>query len=190
MTITQSIPTVSAAGFTEQVVNLMTGNTNFTQTGQWKCDQGALTDLDPVSTNFGDSTTTTTFKTTSMVGPTLPASAKPGDSWSQTYTVEITATAGTVTTQATENASESCTAIGMESVTVAAGAFNAMHVSCQINTSTLITADSQDVPMVTTAQSDRWYATNVGLVKSNDQGSIDQGKTNTSVTELTTYTIP
>jgi hypothetical protein len=78
----------------------------------------------------------------------------------------------------------------MESVTVAAGTFNAMHVSCQINTSTSITADTQTAPMVTTAQSDRWYAANVGLVKSKDQGSVDQGTTNSSVTELTAYSIP
>jgi hypothetical protein len=128
-----------------------------------------------------------------MVGPSLPASAKSGSSWSQTYKVLITSTvtssAGTATNITDENVSESCNVIGMESVTVAAGTFNALHVTCNTSTSAQITSTSQSVLSVYTDQADEWYAANVGLVKSNDQGTINNVATSPSVLELTAYKI-
>jgi hypothetical protein len=190
MTITVSMPAVRNAGFTEQTVFQITGIPDITHSGDWKCHQGALTNLDPLSSTFGNPTAKTTYQTTSMIGPSLPAHAKAGDSWKQTYTVGITSVAGTVTVQGSESVSESCTAIGMESVTVAAGTFNAMHVNCTTSTSTIINTKNQPIPIVTASQADKWYAANVGLVKSDDQGSVGQGKTNSSVLALTAYTIP
>jgi hypothetical protein len=190
MTIIVSMLAVRTAGFTEQTVFQITGIPDMTHSGDWKCDQGALTDLDPLNSTFGDPTAKTTYQTTSMVGPSLPAHAKAGDSWKQAYTVDITSVAGTITVLGRDSVSQSCTAIGMESVTVAAGTFNAMHVNCTTSTSTIINTQNQSVPIVTASQADKWYAANVGLVKSDDQGSVGQGKTNSSVLALTAYTIP
>ena len=187
ITITKTIPTVSAGGFTDQNVFLITGSDSVTQTGQWQCSQGALTDLTPLTSNFESTQATTTFKTTDLVGPSLPASAKTGNSWSQTYNVAVTSPAGSVTIQADETVSENCTTVGIESVTVAAGTFDAIHVSCQTSTSTTI---AQTDPIVITSQGDKWYASNVGLVKSSDTGNVQAGKLSTSVLELTAYTIP
>ena len=187
MTIAQSIPSVSAGGFTKQVVYQMTGVDDTTQTGQWKCDRGALTDINPLSSDYGYPNPKTTYQITSMVGPSLPASAKPGDSWSQTYTVLTTSTAGSAPSQGSENVSESCNVIGTESVNVTAGTFDAMHITCKTSTSTVIDSTSQSAPSLYTSQTDDWYAANIGLVKTNDQFSINQGKTNSSVLELTAY---
>lgn len=190
MTITHTIPTVSAAGFTDQDVFNAAGADSVTQTGEWQCSQGALTDLTPWSASSEGSDVKNTFKATAMVGPTLPAAAAAGNSWKQTYAVAVTSTENSVTVQVNENVSENCNIIGMESVTVTAGTFNATHIKCQTSISTTMTTQGQSAPIVTNFQEDKWYASHVGLVKEDDQSNVGQNTASSSVLELTAYSIP
>jgi hypothetical protein len=131
-----------------------------------------------------------TYQATAMDGPTLPAAATAGNSWKQTYSVAVPSTGQNITDQVNENVSETCTIIGIESVTVTAGTFNATHFKCQTSTSTTLAKQSQSAPTVTYFQDDKWYASNVGLVKDDGQSNIGLATVSSSTLELTAYSIP
>lgn len=183
-TYVHSIVSIEADSFTEQDVF----GTGITRTGYWKCDNGALTMLDPTSGATGTVTSekvTANFSTTSASGITLPASLNPGDTWEQAITLEGTEDIGGNQIPAKNEFSNSCKAIGVESVTVAAGTFDAMRVDCQ--TDMKITITMLDTPVTTplTFTTSSWFAENVGLVKETKTGQgVD------SNIELTSYNIP
>ena len=125
------------------------------------------------------------FQTTALEGVTMPASLNPGDSWSQSLTLEGTQTVNSETLPVSNHVTQACTAVGVESVTVPAGTFDAMRVDCQVNMN--ITIDISGSPFTTpiTLNNTNWYALKVGLVKTVSTGSgLD------STTELTSYSIP
>ncbi len=190
MTINHSIQTVSTGGFTDQDSFTLATGTTVTESGQWKCDKGILTDLTPLNSSYGLAMTKTTYTLSNETGPTFPATFKAGASWSQTYSVDITASAGGVTVTETQKVSQDCNEVGMESVTVKAGTFNAMHVTCKTISTTSIQTQGQSVPVTSNSQSDKYYAPHVGFVKEVDQGSVGGGKVNTDELDLTAYTIP
>ncbi len=183
-TYIHSILSVEANGFTEQDVF----GSGVTRQGQWECDNGNLVALNPSgggSASVTSEGTSADFKTTALEGVTMPASLNPGDSWSQSLTLEGTQTVNSDTFPVSNQVNQACTAAGVESVTVPAGTFDAMRVDCQVNMN--ITIDIAGSPFTTpiALTNTNWYAIKVGLVKTVTTGSgLD------STVELTSYLIP
>ena len=183
-TFVHSIVSIEADSFTEQDVF----GTGITRTGYWSCDDGALTMLDPRSDTTGTvaiDKVTADFKTTSASGITLPATLNPDDEWEQAITLEGTEDIGGNQIPAKNEFSNSCKAIGAESVTVPAGTFDAMRVDCQTTMNITITMANTPVTTALTFSTSSWFVENIGLVKESKTGdSVD------SVIELTSYNIP
>jgi hypothetical protein len=182
---TRSITKVDTDGFLDQDVF----TSGITRTGEWKCNAGALIALNPNGGSTAavqSSTVDSTFKTTAMDGVTLPASINAGDSWTQNFTIEGTETIKGMAVATKNRTAYSCTAGGSESITVAAGTFNAVRMECQTNIVITITMNGTGIPTNVNTTSTMWYATGVGMVKSDN---IVNGSGNTTL-ELTAYHIP
>ena len=183
-TFTRSIISVESTGFTDQDVF----GTGVTRQGQWACDNGALTALDPTSGNTASVNTenvTVDFQTTAASGVTLPAALNPGDTWTQTITLEGTEEINGLQIPASNEFSNACTVAGPESVTVAAGAFDTVRVDCTTNMNITLTMNGVPISQPITFTATSWYALNVGLIKTVSSGSgLD------STIELTSYSIP
>lgn len=183
-TFTHSILSVDDTGFTEQDVFAI----GVTRQGKWTCDNGNLTALNPPS---GNSNTIqaegvqVNLETKEITGITIPASINAGDTWSQTLTLEGTQSINGQEFPARNELTSNCTAIGVESVTVQAGTFDAMKVECQTTMNLTLTMGGNDISTPLNLTGTNWYAEGVGLVKTLTAGSgLD------STTELVTYNIP
>lgn len=188
-TFTRSISTLTPEGFTDQ--DIFASGT--IRTGQWTCDSGALTALDPGSVTGTDNSANiqTTglfaeFQTTSMDGVTLPAVVTSGTSWAQNVTLEGTQNIAGQDVYSKSTSTYNCTATGNESVTVPAGTFTAMRVECQTNITITVTMAGVEIPTNITFNSTIWYAPGVGMVKTD---SLLSDGTSSS-TLLTDYNIP
>jgi hypothetical protein len=184
-TFTHSIKDVRADGFTDQDVFA----SGVTRTGEWKCQDGALIALSPLTGPSGAVTAnnlTANYTTTDMSGVTLPAHVKAGDTWTQGFNIEGTQSVGGQDVAAKGKVNFNCTAGATESTTVAAGAFNAQRVDCKINLDISVSLGGLQVPTSFAGDTTLWYAPGVGLVKMD--GSIPNiGSTSI---ELTAYNIP
>lgn len=183
-TYVHSILSSDGSGFTEQDVF----GTGVTRQGKWNCENGNLIALNP---SGGGSASVTTegvsvdFQTTAIDGVTLPASINPGDSWSQSLTLEGTQTINGETFPASNQVTQNCTAIGNESVTVPAGTFDAMRMDCQVTMNITLNMVGSPLSNTISLTNSSWYAINVGMVKTVSTGSgLD------STVELTSYSIP
>jgi hypothetical protein len=182
-TFTRSIQAVDSGGFTDQ--DVFSGGT--TRTGKWNCAAGALTNLDPV----GDTTAnvqfnghSSDFQTTALNGVTLPAHVAAGDTWNQTLSLHGSVSVNGVSAESTSDTTIACTAAGTENVSVPAGSFDAMKVTCQDQITITVTTAGISVPTALSFTTDSWYAPGVGWVKSVSSGS----SVNTTIV-LTSYTL-
>lgn len=186
-TFTRTIPAITADGFTDQDV-FASGTT---RTGQWTCDSGDLTALDPGSgpadtANVQAGSLDSSFQTTAMDGVTLPAEINSGTAWTQNFTIEGDQDLNGQVIPSKNETSYSCTAVGEESVTVPAGTFTAMRVECLTNITITITMAGMEIPTELNFSSTTWYAPGVGNVKSDS--ILSDGSH--AITELTAYNIP
>jgi hypothetical protein len=184
-TFTHSIKDVTADGFTDQDVFA----SGVTRTGEWKCQNGALIALSPLTGPSGAVTAnnlTANFTTTAMSGVTLPANVKSGDTWTQDFNIEGTQSVGGQDVAAKGKVAFECTAGATEPTAVAAGAFDSQRVDCKINLDVAVSLGGLQVPTSFAGNATMWYAPGVGLVKMD--GSIPNIGT-TSI-ELTAYNIP
>ena len=182
-TFTRSIVSVEANGFTDQDVF----GTGITRQGKWTCDSGNLTALNPSgnSASVNSENVIADFQTTSSSGITLPASIGSGDTWSQATTIEGTEHISNQDIPAKNEFSNSCTAAGVESVTVTAGTFDAMRFDCQTTTNITVTVLGSPIQTSLSFTATSWYAENIGLIKTVTSGSgLD------STIELLSYTVP
>ena len=183
-TYVHTILAVEADSFTEQDIF----ESGVTRQGKWKCENGNLIALNPSgggSASVNADGNAVDFQTTALEGVTLPASLNPGDSWSQSLTLEGTQTINGESFPVSNQVTQACNAVGVESVTVPAGTFDAMRVDCKIDMN--ITMDISGSPFTTpiALNNTNWYALKVGLVKTVSTGSgLD------STIELTSYLIP
>lgn len=183
-TLTRKITSVSSTGFED----LDTFGNGTTRTGKWNCDNGALIALDPAagtSANVQVNSASADFTTTSMSGVTLPAAVNAGDTWSQSTTLEGTMTVNGKQAQAKNEFTSSCTANGSENVSVPAGNFNAMKVTCQVDMTITVTVSGATVPTTLNFTTVSWYAPGAGMVQ-----SIGTGEGFDTTTVLTGYTVP
>jgi hypothetical protein len=113
------------------------------------------------------------WEVTSFDGITLPTDIQPGDTWTQSEEISISGTGAT-----TYNIDLDFTAVGMESVTVTAGTFNAMRIDV------IMVGATPQVSMTFTFSV--WYAPGVGQVQLIGQNDIGQIWS----LELVSYSIP
>ena len=179
-----TIKTVSADGFVEEGVFPA-----LTRTSNWKCTPTGLALLSPgggVTGSVSTSSLNIDFTTTDYSGVTLPKIISAGDTWTQTLTLhgESTLTDGT-SIIADGTLATSFTAVGMESVTVPAGTFNAMRIDVVTVFTIETTVSGTTVPVTLNITGSAWYAPGIGMVKT---VSTTEGIASTIV--LTAYTIP
>jgi hypothetical protein len=182
---THTILSVESDSFVEQDQF----GTGVTRQGTWQCDNGDLIALNPTtgsSANVSTEGVSVDFETTAQSGVTLPATINPGDTWTQSLTLEGTQTISGISYEASNQFSNSCTAVGIESVTVEAGTFDAMRVECQTDMNISIALDPNN-PISTplSAKNIYWYAEDIGMVKNTTSGIGIE-----STIELVSYNIP
>lgn len=184
-TFTRTIISVEESGFTDQD----TFAAGTVRTGEWNCENGNLIALNPstsASASVSAAGATTEFTTTSLSGVTLPAVVNNGDTWSQSTTLEGTNLIGGLAVQAKNEFATNCTAGGVEMVTVPAGTFEAVKITCNFDmTITMQMEGVSPAPGYINGTTTSWYAPGVGWVK-----SIGTGEGSESAIELTSYTIP
>lgn len=182
---THSILSVEDNSFVEQDIF----DVGVTRQGTWNCENGNLIALDPpsgASANVNtENNVSVDFETKDLSGVTIPATINAGDTWSQSLTLEGTQTINGVSFPASNQLASDCKAIGIESVTVEAGTFDAMRVECQTTMNISITMGNAPVQSTLNLTGTNWYVENVGLVK-----TLTTGMGFDSTTELVSYNIP
>jgi DUF3108-like len=184
-TFTHTILSVENSSFVEQDVFAA----GVTRQGTWNCEGGNLIALDPPSGASANVSTennvSVDFETTDLSGVTIPATINPGDTWSQSLKLEGTQTINGTAFPASNQLTSDCKAIGIESVTVEAGTFDAMRVECQTTMNISITMNDAPINSTLNLTGTNWYVEHVGLVK-----TLTTGMGLDSTTELVSYNIP
>jgi len=188
ISIVDTISDVTADGFT---LSSQFGDVSRTQ--QWACGSDGLTALEyggQESAILSAEGVSAQFTTHDVTGVTVPVSISPGDAWSQEFQIEGTQSMpGDQTAFSEGTVQYQFKAVGMETVSVPAGSFDAIKL--EVNTVFDFTSTFQDVTVPVTFNSTgfSWYAPGVGWVKSVDESSAF-GTTATTTIELVSYTVP
>jgi hypothetical protein len=80
-------------------------------------------------------------------------------------------------------------ALGVESITVPAGTFDAMKIQADTTLNITVNINGLTVPVVFTSSYTYWYAPNVGEVKASGTGSIAAQSFSETI-ELQSYNVP
>lgn len=184
----ETISAVRKDGFT---VTSQTGN--LTRTQDWACETGGLKALELGSGTTASITSqgmTAEFATSDITGISLPVTINSGQQWQ--YGLKLQGTIPMPTgeqVQSSGSYSVTFQEMGAESVTVAAGTFNAIKIQSNSIVEILVPFGNEQVPIKYSGTSITWYAPGVGFVKSIENWDLG-GTPYTSTTELQTYVIP
>jgi hypothetical protein len=160
-------------------------------TQQWACQSEGLVALDydggPAAA-LSTQGVTAQYTTTGVTGVSIPSNLVVGSSWNQSLTIEGDMTmAEGMTAHATGDVSYSANAVGTESVTTAAGTFDAIKVEIAQNFNVTADLNGLSVPVSFTGTTTAWYAAGVGMVKS----VVSEEMMGTTTTlELQSFSIP
>ena len=184
---TDTITSVRSDGFT-----LSTQFNNLTRTQEWACKPEGL-----VALQFGGAPAALLnaqsmqfdVQASNVNGVTFPSQIKPGDQWQHSLDLQGNVTVANQSAAAKGNAVNNFTAVGMESVTVPAGTFDAMKI--QVDTTVNLNASYKglSLPVKFTASYTYWFAQGVGWVKASGTGSA-VGTSFSETTELQSYNMP
>lgn len=175
-----------------------TYNTDFPQEGdlstsqEWSCQSDGLQALEfggGAAASLSVSGNTATYTTSGVTGVTLPSAIASGDSWSSSLNIEGTQTIEDLVVQTSGTVTINYTAVGIESVTVPAGMFDAMRVDTQTVFDLTGSMAGVELPISFTSMGQMWWAPGVGWVKTAENADF-MGTAVNSTTELTSYTIP
>ncbi len=185
---TDTITEVRSYGFT------VTGEfEGLVKTMEWACDPEGL-----IALQFGGgaaaSVTTSSgslqLETTEVTGVTLPWEITPGMTWSQTFVISGDATlAPDMIGTAEGSIEQGWEAIGMESITIPAGTFDALKVDQTTYFNYVVTVSDITVPIVFEVTGSVWFAPGVGWIKSTGTGEM-MGESFSDALELTGYSVP
>ncbi len=182
----RTITVVKSDGFTEQ----STFTSGTTLSSEWKCDDGALTDLQPDAAGSASVETTSgltaNFHTTDFSGTTVPDNIGPGATWNEALTLEGTENISGQDVKAKNVITMDCTGASTESVTVPAGKFDALRADCKVDQKVTITMNGAEIPTDVASTATMWYASGVGMVKTEE---VISGSAPVTI-ELTSYKIP
>ena len=176
----------SAAGTADSAQATMTISVpEVTMTTHWTCTSAGIISYDFGNISVAQMGQVVSMDVTDSSGVFLPAASllAPGYSWSDNYTLVMHVTAEGISLDTTMSAAEAWTAVGMETVSVPAGTFEAMRVEGTENISMSGFMGMEGVDTV--VQATFWFAEGVGIVRySSESGGYS------SVGELASYTIP
>lgn len=182
-TFTDSITSLRADGFT-----LTTEFDGLTRTQEWACKPEGILAIE-MGGGLTTSQTNLTVETQSASGVTFPAEINAGDTWSHsiqfTGTMDIAGQSG----DAEGSTQSDFTALGVESVAVPAGTFEAMKVQVQTTFEATVNFQGLSVPVTFTTTTISWYAQDVGWLKSDSSGDF-MGQAYTDNIELQSYNLP
>jgi hypothetical protein len=181
--ITETTSEVRADGFT-----VLTDYGTNVKSIEWSCDseglrvystgnekmQGLAVDSDQFKLDV-------TIKNPS--GVTLPVEIEAGDSWAQSFDFESTGTVGGNTTTGTGRSTTTYEALGLESITIPAGTFEAMKIESETKEDIQATFNGLAANSSNEYQTVFWFVEGIGLVKSVTTGGY------TETLELQSYNI-
>lgn len=184
---TDTITSARDDGFT-----LSTQIAGLTQTQEWNCTSEGL-----VALQFGGAPAAMLtsqamqlgLQVNNVTGITFPKNIQPADQWSHSLDFEGNVTLSGNQANATGNAQTSFNAIGMESVTVPAGTFDAMKIQADTVLDMNASYAGLSVPVSFSATYTYWFVQGVGWVKASGTGSL-AGKSFSETIELQSYNIP
>ncbi len=166
---------------------------DLTLTQQWECKPEGLVSLElgggpAASLVTGD--VELTLETSNVEGVTLPVSISAGDEWSHTLDLvgEVSLGEG-MSGSAEGTATTHYTAVGMESVEVAAGTFEALRVDTSFTLALTVSTQGISLPVTFSSTGSTFFVTDVGWVLQTSTASIMEF-TSTERLELESYVIP
>lgn len=159
---------------------------------EWACTPDGILALDAGGGAAGTVRTddiNLVMETQNASGITYPKEILPGDTWN--HTVDYTGTMDMAgdTIEVSGNTEYNYTAIGVETISVSAGTFEAMKIDQIITVNINMVISGSEVPVTFTSTSTSWFAKDVGWIKSDSASDIG-GFTTTESLELATYSIP
>ena len=174
-TFTRVIAALRPDGFDDED----TFDAGLTRASSWACRNGDLIALTPSGgTSVATADLQFDFTVESNEGVTLPADPQPGQTWTQKVVYSGQQTVGDLTLQSHNVAETSCKAAGVETISVPAGAFEALRVDCETTIQITLTGAPASLPALTFESAEaRWFAPGVGLIKSS--GTTSMGATET-----------
>lgn len=174
-TQTATIKDVRSDGFSVERTGVLSSGRAYTYLENWSCTPEGLVQAptDELAAIATDASGTVSVQARSNEGVTLPRNAQPGDTWTETFNVDVIGPDSTSNWTVTYDFK----AIGMEQVTVPAGTFTAIHLTNRI---TWVNGGLPPMDI------DYWFAQGVGLVKS----GFTMGELSTGTTDLVSYSIP
>jgi len=180
---TDTITSIRNDGFT-----LTTTYDNLTRTQEWACTPEGLVAVQ-LGGGLNSPSTNLEVETQKASGVTYPVEINAGDTWQHsldfTGTMDIAGNSGA----ATGTTQSDFTAIGVESVTVPAGTFNAMKVQVVTTINIDVSFQGSTIPVNFSSTTTSWYTEGTGWVKSVSEGDF-AGQSYTETIELQWYNIP
>ena len=185
---TNSISEVRPDGF-----SLSTTFENLNRTQEWSCKPEGL-----VALNFGDGPAggistqglDLEITTSNISGVSIPINLQPGNEWN--YSLDIAASLMLPDGQKGQGQGSMTTpmkAIGVESVSVPAGTFEALRVESVPSINLTTTYMGLPIPVSFTGNVTLWFAPGVGWIKSIERGEIFGTSINSTI-ELQSFQIP
>src|SRR6266542_2488349 len=181
---TDSITAVRADGYT-----LTSQFGDLTRTQEWACRPEGLVALQLGGGALTSQNLKLEVTTQNASGVSYPAKINTGDTWD--YTLDFTGkmdVAGN-SGDASGNDKVHFNALGIESVSVPAGTFDAMKVQVDTTLNINVTYQGVSVPVAVTSSYNYWYAEGVGWVKASGTGSVG-GQSFSENIELKSYKVP
>ena len=190
---------VGGYGFTDTITSVRTDGftltsqfDELTRTQEWGCTSEGLVALQLGGTSaatLNSQEMQVNLNVSNVSGISFPATINPGDTWQHALEFTGNMVVGGQEIDANGSAQSSFTAIGMESVTVPAGTFEALKV--RVDSTINITGVFQgvSVPLTISSPYDYWFAPGVGWVKASGTGDV-AGESFTETIELQLYNIP
>ena len=186
-------------GFTDTITSVGTdGFTLSTQIGdrtrslEWTCTAEGLTALQlggAPAAMLNSQGIQMDLDVSNVTGVTFPSQINPGDHWQQNMDVAGNVTAMNEEAEAAGTAQMSFNAMGTESLTVPAGAFDALKVQVDVTLNLNAKYEGITLPVTFSGVYTYWFAPNVGWVKASGTGNV-LGNSFTDTTELQSYNIP
>lgn len=184
---TDTITAVRGDGFT-----LSTQSGGVTRTQEWACRAEGLLALQlggAPAAMLNAQQMQLELQLQDATGVTFPGRINAGDQWQHhlnvTGSIEFMGQQGT----AEGNAQNNFTAVGIESVTVPAGTFEAMKIQVETRIRFDVSYQGLSVPVTFTATYDYWFVEGVGWVRASGTGEL-AGASFTDTIELQSYSIP
>lgn len=184
---TDTITSIRDDGFT-----LTTQFENVTRTQEWSCTPEGLIALQlggAPAAAINAQGAQLELVVDNVSGVTFPSEIAAGDQWQHNLDFSGRMSIASQEGEATGNAQSSFTAIGIESVTVPVGTFEAMKIQIDTTLSISVLFQGLNVPVTFSGSYNYWFVQGVGWVKASGSGDIG-GESFTETIELQAYNIP